>query len=105
MSENKPTINQAIDKALSKDWENGMATTPVTVEREDCYLKVIRKCGNTERPEILLFKAIPKNSHTVDTETLGGHITEALELYGDLCLQFEEYEGAQTAIVPAKIAK
>jgi len=74
------TLPEAIRKALNGDWENGMATHAYTVQRETCRLKVIRKCGTTERSEYLLFKLEPIHADygisEIDYETNGKHILE-----------------------------
>jgi len=92
------TLPEAITNALEADYTNGMATAAFTVERERCYLKVIRKCGSDTHPEILLFKCVPKNGQEPDRSKLSDHITEALNFYGDVSVTFSD-DSIPTAVV------
>ncbi len=96
------TLPEAIKKATFADYENGMATKAFTIQKESCYLKVIRKAGSLDHPPIMLFKAIPINGNAVDYGELSNDIIEALDLYGDLELNFQG-ETIKTAVIPMKI--
>jgi len=102
------TISEAIERVNeSLEWSNGMATEPVTVERERSYLKVIRKCGTCERPEILLFKCVPKNGFgddNTDYQQLSDEIISALGVYGDITVEFGNgNRSIKTAVVDSRL--
>jgi len=88
--EHADSISEAVSTVRDMSFTNGMATEPVSVEREHCYLRVTRKCGAPTRPEILLFKAVPKYGYEIRetaTERLESDLTDALGLYGDIQLR------------------
>lgn len=93
------SIEKGIEKANNRDYENGMATKPVTVNLENCYLKIIRKCGTLDHPEILLFKVVPKNDQFVNYHELGNDILEDIGIYGDISLSFEGNGPIKTAVI------
>lgn len=93
------TIQEGIELANKLDYENGMATIPITVELETSYLKIIRKCGSPDRPEILLFKAIPKNDSFVIYSDIAEEIIDVLEIYGDIQLVFKGKGPIKTAVI------
>jgi hypothetical protein len=93
------SIEKGIEKANNRDYENGMATNPVTVNLENSYLKIIRKCGSMDRPEILLFKVVPKNDCFVLYSDISKDIIEAIGIYGDITLTFEGNGPIKTAVI------
>lgn len=93
------SIEQGIERVNSMEYENGMATYPVTVELERSYLKIIRKCGSLDRPEILLFKAVPKNDCFVMYSDIAEDIKEAIGIYGDIKLVFKRDSSIKTCVV------
>lgn len=93
------SIAKGIEIAKNRDYSNGMSTKPITVNLEDSYLKIIRKCGSLNRPEILLFKVIPKNGEYIDYSELGNDILEDIEIYGDISLEFKGKGPIKTAII------
>jgi len=95
------TIQAAVEKVNALEWENGMATNPVTVKRECSYIKVIRKCGNLDHPEIILFKIIPKNDMDPDFDAIAKNIKESMGLYGDICIDIlgDPNSGSYTAVI------
>ena len=99
MHEYANSIEKGIEKANNRDYDNGMATDPVTVNLENCYLKIIRKCGSLNHPEILLFKVIPKNGCFVEYPELGNNIIEGIGIYGDISLSFEGNGPIKTAVI------
>ncbi|TKX57452.1 hypothetical protein, partial [Halorubrum sp. SP9] len=82
------TLESAVNTVRTLPWWNGMATEPVSVERENCYIHVVRKCGSLDRPEILLFRVIPKNGMDPNYGALAEEIPEAAGIYGDLRAEF-----------------
>jgi len=96
------TLPEALKEARNADYENGMATRPFTVERERCFLKVIRKAGSLDHPSILLFKVVPKNSRTVNYGEVSDDILAALDVYGDLQVDFQG-DSIKTAVVDTKL--
>jgi len=84
------TLQEAVNAVRELPWWNGTATEPVSVERENCYVHVVRKCGSMDHPEIILFRVIPKNGMNPDLETLGSEIPEAVGIYGDLKAEFTD---------------
>ena len=85
-------LEQAFNKAQNLEWENGMATLPVYVERETEIVRVIRKCVNPKRPEIFLIQAEPNMEAgvmNVNVPELEKDVKEALGLYGDIELNFQ----------------
>jgi len=86
-----------------RDYENGMATVPFTVERETHYLKVIRKAGSFDHPTIMLFKVVPKNGYSCDLERIADEIADAIGLYGDVSISFDTSRPIPSAVVPFTI--
>ena len=99
MNDHVDTIEKGIEVANNRDYENGMATDPVTVNLEDSYLKVIRKCGSMDFPEILLFKVVPKNDEFVNYSELSDEILEAIGIYGDISLEFQGNGPIKTIVI------
>ena len=93
------TIKQGIEKVNNMDYNNGMATYPVTIERENSYLKIIRKCGSLNHPEILLFKVVPKNDCFVMYSDIARDIKEAIGIYGDIKLIFKGDSKIKTCVI------
>ena len=83
------TIKEGIEKVNNMEYDNGMATYPVTIELENSYLKIIRKSGSLDHPEILLFKVVPKNDCFVMYSDIARDIKEAIGIYGDIKLIFK----------------
>ena len=93
------TIKEGIEKVNNMDYKNGMATYPVTVERENSYLKIIRKCGSLDHPEILLFKVVPKNNCFVMYSDIAKDIKQVIGIYGDIKLIFEGNGAIKSCVV------
>lgn len=93
------SIEEGIKLVNKMDYENGMATYPVTVELENSYLKIIRKCGSLDHPEILLFKVIPENNSFIIYPDIAKDIVNALDIYGDIRLVFKGEGPIKTAII------
>jgi len=95
MVEHKHTVEnleKAFSKAKNLEWENGMATLPVYVEREHEIVRVIRKCVNPKRPEIFLIQAEPNvqaGVMNVNIPDLEKDVKDALDLYGDIQINFQ----------------
>jgi len=91
------TLEKAFNKAKSLDYNNGMATYPVFVQRQHETVKVIRKCGDLERPEIFLIIAESnKNAGYVmpNLEKLQKDVKECVGLYGNINIKFKQRHNA-----------
>ena len=83
------TINKAVSNVKNEDYSNGMATETHTVERENCYVKVTRKAGSLNHPEIILFKVVPKNNLEPDYSDISDKIIDSMDIYGDVSIDFQ----------------
>jgi len=90
MNEYMETIQEAINEVKQLPYSNGMATETITVECEYSYLKVMRKCGSLTHPEIMWFKVLPKNGMEPKYEHISNEIKDALDLYGDISIDFQD---------------
>ena len=89
------SLKEGFEKAKTLDWQNGLATNPVFVERLTEKVKIIRKSSGLHHPEIFLIIAIPKNGYKEpNVIKLGKDIKESLGLYGDINIVFKRSKRA-----------
>lgn len=101
------TIKQAIQKAQHLEYTNGMATAPVTVDRETETLSVIRKAGSLDHREIFLLIARPTAGYVEPSvNALQDDIKEAADLYGDINVKMkrrDHHEGSFDCTLPVDL--
>jgi len=91
MNEYMETIQKAINEVKQLAYTDSMQTETITVECEYSYLKVNRKCSSLTHSEIMWFKVLPKyGMEHIKYEHISKEIKDALDLYGDISIDFQE---------------
>lgn len=85
------SLEKAFKEAKFLDYENNMQTIPIVVEREYEKVKIIRKCPSLDHSEIFLIIVRPQPGYKEpNLKQLGKDIKKALDLYGDIAINFKE---------------